>query len=84
MFFQLGTGTALADSVTRAGFARVASDCTSTELLYDSGDAAADAVFAGGPVAMAYSRLAMRRAPITSTLSRSIATVSATAFRGSS
>lgn len=56
MFFQLGTGNALADSFTRAGFARVQSDRIATTLRYDSGDAAADAAFAGGPVAMAYSR----------------------------
>jgi ubiquinone/menaquinone biosynthesis C-methylase UbiE len=55
-FFQLGTGNALADSFTRAGFGRVTSDRISTELLYENGDAAADAAFAGGPVAMAYSR----------------------------
>jgi ubiquinone/menaquinone biosynthesis C-methylase UbiE len=56
MFFQLGTGDSLADSFTRAGFARAQSDRISTELWYDTGDAAADAAFAGGPVAMAYSR----------------------------
>ena len=56
MFFQLGTGDSLADSFTRAGFAAVHSERLSTELLYESGDAAADAAFAGGPVAMAYSR----------------------------
>jgi hypothetical protein len=56
MFFQLGTGNTLADSFTRAGFAGVRSERIATDLLYDSGDAAADAAFAGGPVAMAYSR----------------------------
>jgi ubiquinone/menaquinone biosynthesis C-methylase UbiE len=56
MFFQLGTGHTLADCFTRAGFADVRSERLSTELLYHSGDAAADAAFAGGPVAMAYSR----------------------------
>jgi SAM-dependent methyltransferase len=56
MFFQLGTGDSLADSFTRAGFGGVQVDRLSTELRYDSGDAAADAAFAGGPVAMAYSR----------------------------
>ncbi len=56
MFFQLGTGDALADSFTRAGFARLRSDRVSSELCYDNGDSAADAAFAGGPVAMAYSR----------------------------
>jgi SAM-dependent methyltransferase len=56
MFFQLGTGDSLADSFARAGFHDVRTERLSTELLYDSGDAAADAAFAGGPVAMAYSR----------------------------
>lgn len=56
MFFQLGTGDALAESFKRAGFRRVASERIVTMLHYDSGDAAADAAFAGGPVAMAYSR----------------------------
>jgi SAM-dependent methyltransferase len=56
MFFQLGTGNAMADSFTRAGFARVTTERIASELLYQDGDAAADAAFAGGPVAMAYSR----------------------------
>jgi hypothetical protein len=56
MFFQLGTGTALDESLTRAGFTGVHLERVRTELLYDDGDAAADAAFAGGPVAMAYSR----------------------------
>jgi ubiquinone/menaquinone biosynthesis C-methylase UbiE len=56
MFFQLGTGESLAASLARAGFTRVQSDRISTELWYDTGDAATDAAFAGGPVAMAYSR----------------------------
>ena len=56
MFFQLGTGEALAECFTRAGFTRVQTERITTELIYESGDAAADAAFAGGPVAMAYSR----------------------------
>ena len=56
MFFQLGTGDSLADSFTRSGFRDAHTVRLSTELLYESGDAAADAAFAGGPVAMAYSR----------------------------
>jgi ubiquinone/menaquinone biosynthesis C-methylase UbiE len=56
MFFQLGTGDSLADSLIRAGFSDVRTERLSTELRYESGDAAADAAFAGGPVAMAYSR----------------------------
>jgi ubiquinone/menaquinone biosynthesis C-methylase UbiE len=56
MFFQLGTGNVIADSFTRAGFTRVETDRISTVLLYDDCESAADAAFAGGPVAMAYSR----------------------------
>jgi ubiquinone/menaquinone biosynthesis C-methylase UbiE len=56
MFFQLGTGHSLADCFAAADFNNVRVERLSTELLYDSGEAAADAAFAGGPVAMAYSR----------------------------
>jgi hypothetical protein len=56
LFFQLGTGDSLAECFTHAGFRTVTTERISTELLYETGDAAADAAFAGGPVAMAYSR----------------------------
>jgi ubiquinone/menaquinone biosynthesis C-methylase UbiE len=56
MFFQLGTGETLAQRFIQSGFGRVHTERITTELLYDSADAAADAAFAGGPVAMAYSR----------------------------
>lgn len=56
LFFQLGTGDSLAECFVQAGFTGVQTERISTELVYDSGDAAADAAFAGGPVAMAYSR----------------------------
>jgi ubiquinone/menaquinone biosynthesis C-methylase UbiE len=56
MFFQLGTGDALADGFTRAGFTRVRTHRITTVLHYDDGESAADAAFVGGPVAMAYSR----------------------------
>ena len=56
MFFQLGTGDSLADCFKQGGFRDVTVQRISTTLHYDSGDAAADAAFAGGPVAMAYSR----------------------------
>jgi ubiquinone/menaquinone biosynthesis C-methylase UbiE len=56
MFFQLGTAGSLAECFARAGFSDVVTERISTELIYDSADAAADAAFAGGPVAMAYSR----------------------------
>jgi ubiquinone/menaquinone biosynthesis C-methylase UbiE len=56
MFFQLGAGNSLAQCLTQAGFSHVDTHRITTELHYDSADAAADAAFAGGPVAMAYSR----------------------------
>ena len=55
-FFQLGTGHSLQDCFSQAGFQHVTVQRLSTTLHYDSDDAAADAAFAGGPVAMAYSR----------------------------
>jgi ubiquinone/menaquinone biosynthesis C-methylase UbiE len=56
MFFQLGTGPALELAFKAAGFTGVRADRLSTTLYYETGDDAADAAFAGGPVAMAYSR----------------------------
>jgi ubiquinone/menaquinone biosynthesis C-methylase UbiE len=56
MFFQLGTGPALQLAFERAGFGEVVTDRISTRLEYATGEEAADAAFAGGPVAMAYSR----------------------------
>jgi ubiquinone/menaquinone biosynthesis C-methylase UbiE len=56
MFFQLGTGDALEQELARAGFMNVTRARISTTLQYDTADAAADAAFVGGPVAMAYSR----------------------------
>jgi ubiquinone/menaquinone biosynthesis C-methylase UbiE len=56
MFFQLGTGERLAVTMTEAGFARVSSERFTTMLKYSNGDDACGAAFAGGPVALAYSR----------------------------
>ena len=56
MFFHLGTGDSLAQSFASAAFSDVHVERLATHLLYDSDEAAADAAFAGGPVAMAYSR----------------------------
>ena len=56
MFFQLGTGSALAQAMGSAGFAHVSEDRLSTTLDYDSPDDAVGAAFAGGPVALAYSK----------------------------
>ena len=56
LFFQLGTGPALQLAFSAVGFETVTSDRITTTLHYASADDAADAAFAGGPVAMAYSR----------------------------
>ncbi len=56
MFFQLGGGDALRITMEQAGFGSVQVDRIATELEYDSADDACGAVFAGGPVALAYSR----------------------------
>jgi SAM-dependent methyltransferase len=56
LFFQLGTGNALADGFTRAGFERVVTRRLEVALHYPSAHAALGAAFRGGPVALAYDR----------------------------
>jgi ubiquinone/menaquinone biosynthesis C-methylase UbiE len=56
MFFSLGTGDALAAAMQAAGFTDVITRRISTVLHYESADDACGAAFAGGPVALAYSR----------------------------
>jgi len=56
MFFQLGVADRLALTFEQAGFHNVRSESISTVLRYDSADDACGAAFAGGPVALAYSR----------------------------
>src|SRR5258705_2124005 len=56
MFFQLGTGDVQKMLFEQAGFTDVHSDRITTSLEYASGEEACLAAFAGGPVAMAYSR----------------------------
>lgn len=56
LFFQQGTGDALARTLERAGFASVESERLTSELHYPSAIEAVGAAFAGGPVALAYSR----------------------------
>jgi ubiquinone/menaquinone biosynthesis C-methylase UbiE len=56
MFFRLGTGDSLARAMTEAGFGDVGARRLSTTLEYASGEEACGAAFAGGPVALAYSR----------------------------
>ena len=56
MFFQLGSGTTLRTAMTMGGFTNVALERIGSTLDYASGDEACGAAFAGGPVALAYSR----------------------------
>lgn len=56
MFFQLGTGDALNMVYGLAGFESVTTERISTRLHYANADDAIGAAFAGGPVALAYSR----------------------------
>jgi ubiquinone/menaquinone biosynthesis C-methylase UbiE len=56
LFFQLGGGNALRYAFDAAGFGDLEVERMTTVLAYDSADAACGAAFAGGPVALAYSR----------------------------
>lgn len=56
LFFQLGTGDALKYTMEAADLADVVVGRLTTTLVYDSGEEACGAAFAGGPVALAYSR----------------------------
>lgn len=56
LFFQLGTGDALAMRMEMAGYGGVVTERIATVLEYESEVAALGAAFIGGPVAMAYSR----------------------------
>jgi ubiquinone/menaquinone biosynthesis C-methylase UbiE len=56
MFFQLGTGEMQAALFANAGFADIQTERITTVLEYENGEEACVAAFAGGPVAMAYSR----------------------------
>jgi ubiquinone/menaquinone biosynthesis C-methylase UbiE len=56
LFFQLGTGESLKRTLERAGFEEISIERINTLLHYDSPSEALAAAFAGGPVALAYSR----------------------------
>jgi len=56
LFFRLGSGDALRDAFVEAGFRDVRSDRIETRLRYASSEEACEAMFAGGPVALAYDR----------------------------
>lgn len=56
LFFQLGTGELLPETFRGAGFEDVATTRFSSVLPFDSPEAACEAAFHGGPVALAYKR----------------------------
>ena len=56
MFFQLGTGDMMANVLHAAGFEDVHADRIAATLEYARRREAIGAAFAGGPVALAYSR----------------------------
>lgn len=56
MFFQLGTGDRLAHVMEQGGLGDVRAERLSVRLPYASAEDAIGAAFAGGPVALAYSR----------------------------
>jgi ubiquinone/menaquinone biosynthesis C-methylase UbiE len=60
MFFQLGTGDELSRAMTAAGFADATATRIQSVLEYASAEEACGAAFAGGPVALAYSRFSDR------------------------
>jgi ubiquinone/menaquinone biosynthesis C-methylase UbiE len=56
LFFQLGAGDAMTETFRYAGFEDVRSERLDVVLRYATADDALGAAFAGGPVALAYSR----------------------------
>ncbi len=60
LFFQLGAGNALRQTLAAAAFVDVEIERMTTTLCYDSNASACGAAFAGGPVALAYSRFDAR------------------------
>jgi ubiquinone/menaquinone biosynthesis C-methylase UbiE len=56
LFFQLGAGDVLEQTYESAGYTKISVERVPTRLHYDSAEDACGAAFAGGPVALAYSR----------------------------
>lgn len=56
LFFRLGTGNTLAREMKAAGFSTIEEERLSTQLPYANDNAAIEAAFDGGPVALAYHR----------------------------
>lgn len=56
LFFRLGTGDTLLSAFRQAGFIDVKGERFASPLVYADADAACEAAFLGGPVALAWSR----------------------------
>lgn len=56
MFFRLGTGSVMAMEMQQAGFASIEEVRLQTKLPFATEEAALEAAFIGGPVALAYDR----------------------------
>lgn len=56
LFFNLGTGDMQAMLMEKAGFRKVQSERIAANLHYPTAEAAISAIFAGGPVALAYAK----------------------------
>ena len=56
MFFRLGTGRVMAMEMEQAGLSEIEEVRFQTNLPYASDEAAIEAAFVGGPVALAYDR----------------------------
>ena len=56
MFFRMGGADALARAMGEAGLVDIRTSRVPTQLVYENADAACDAAFLAGPVALAYSR----------------------------
>ena len=73
LFFRIGTGDALARGLEAAGLTKIGVERLPLTLRYESGEEACDAVFLGGPVALAYSRFdAASRAAVRADYLRSV------------
>jgi ubiquinone/menaquinone biosynthesis C-methylase UbiE len=59
LFFQLGTGDSLQYALAAARFSDIEVERITATLSYESAESACGAAFAGGPVALAYSRFDM-------------------------
>lgn len=73
LFFRIGTGDTLSRGLEAAGLTKIAIERLPLTLRYESAEEACDAVFLGGPVALAYSRFdAATRAAVRADYLRSV------------